>query len=170
MSNIILIAIFAALMTLALFAIPMLRRARIVARARAKAADQFYDRAQRILKSDQTTDAIADAIVLLGNAQQDSKFIRIFALMWLTGRLSDTSRAGPTSEFAKDYLAAPAELQTLIQEALAIGFVNSTYTSAIFGNVVRWFLLRPVGMPNNTNDAPRFAGAMIENRNIARAA
>ncbi|WP_422362798.1 hypothetical protein [Pyruvatibacter mobilis] len=164
------------LLTLFLFFVTLLFLRRLLIRyaaissVRGAMAEKFYDRAQQIMKHEATTDSIADATVMVGRAQRDGRFMRAFAFVWVSGQLAKATQEGPVSQFGKDLIAAPADLQALVGEALSTGLINATYASPLFGYIVRKFLLKSVGMPSSTADAPRFTGAMMRQTQAAKAA
>jgi hypothetical protein len=74
----------------------------------------------------------------------------------LAGAIMDknTRRARPISQ---EMDAMDAELRMEFNQTLAYGLLSISYSSYLFGWILRSVWLKPVGMPERSTDAPYFA-------------
>ncbi len=128
---------------------------------RAELIDSFYDRASQILKHSDTTPEISAFVTRLGDAMANPTFIRSFAFRWLRGALRDVVPSPRVRELQKNLASCPEDLRKLVNEVIALSIFASTYSTFFWGWLVRRLLLKPIGMPKQTNDSPQFVEAFL---------
>lgn len=157
MFDIVAVVLLSFAVVLAWYSPAIARRWRLNQERRAIYANEFYDAAREVMKHEAATDDIKRIVVLMGSAMTQPGAIRSFAWQWVTGRLSPIQIGAPRSQFFADLDNAPDDLKRLTAMTMAYSLFASTYLTLFSGWLVRNFLLRPVGMPKQSDDGPKFA-------------
>jgi hypothetical protein len=145
-----------AVIALCMLVRPILQRFATVEANHLDIITRFYESAPRLIGSEDLPPQLAQFLLTMSNDMNNPHIVRLALVNWLRGRFSQRPKSAHRERFFRSVEALPQHLRDEYCGTLATGLIAMTYCSPIFGSVLRHLLFMPVGMPQRSDDAPRF--------------
>jgi hypothetical protein len=117
----------------------------------------FFDLAPKLAADPRLPDKFAILIQMIAAKIDDGRCVPTL----INGIMRDRKNGGRKSDdqitFNKAIDDLPEDIRKDLSSALAYGLLAMSYSSFLFGGLLRNVWFRPVGMPQRTVDAPLFA-------------
>lgn len=160
MGSLMLIAIGAALLLMAFVFVPVMRHLTKMKASQLACVTKFYELAPKLVADDRLPKSFAEMLSMISRDIESRRIVRILLRAWVRGDIGNHRPAREQKAFMTEVNSLPDDLRTQFLLALAVGLISITYASPIGGAILRRLLFTPIGMPERTDDAPRFALAL----------
>lgn len=117
----------------------------------------FLNSAPTMVSNSLITDPQAKLLMMIADKIDEPRFVLPFMAALIEHRKKTPKRTAEQLAFSDSVDALPDDLRTGFNATLAHGLLAISYSSFLFGGLLRAVWLKPVGMPERSTDAPIFA-------------
>jgi len=145
-----------------LLAVPLVLRPLLKSLAQNKArhlhcVTTFFDLAPKLAADPRLPDRQAELLHIVAQKIDKAPFVLSFIAGMIQHRKNGTRKSEGQISFNKEVDALPDDLKKSFTDAMASGILGISYSSVLFGGVLRSIWFEPVGLPQRSIDAPIFA-------------